>query len=247
MSYFALLYDVVEDFVARRQPYRAQHLSLAQAAHARGELVLAGALAEPVDGALLIFQCSDRSVVESFAEGDPYVRAGLVRRWTVRPWSVVIGDPSFEPSTDAGHGEDPLPAFLERLVAGLSEPWLDKARQFRSVSDVPIQELGAHPDLGERLRDITAALPGTELGVHCRMFVARQQGERIFALAQGTGLLRLRVGRRHAADAYRSGAKPDADLGPDWVDVDAWNPEPPAEAWLRTLRHLASMAHAASD
>jgi hypothetical protein len=79
------------------------------------------------------------------------------------------------------------------------------------------------------------------------MFVARQQGERIFALAQGTGLLRLRVGRRHAAEAYRSGAKPDADLGPDWVDVDAWNPEPPAEAWLRTLRHLASMAHAASD
>ena len=85
MSYFALLYDVVEDFVARRQPYRARHLSLAQAAHARGELVLAGAFAEPVDGALLIFQCSDRSVVESFAEGDPYVRAGLVRRWTVRP------------------------------------------------------------------------------------------------------------------------------------------------------------------
>ena len=49
------------------------------------------------------------------------------------------------------------------------------------------------------------------------------------------------------AYVYRSGAKPDADLGPDWVDVDAWNPEPPAEAWLRTLRHLASMAHAASD
>jgi uncharacterized protein YciI len=247
VSYFALLYDVVEDFAARRQPYRARHLSLAQAAHARGELVLGGAFAEPVDGALLVFHCSDRSVVESFAESDPYVQAGLVRRWTVRPWSVAIGDRSFKPSSVVGYGDEALAAFLERFVAGLSGPWLDKARRFRSVSDVPIQELGAHPDLGERLRDITAALPGTELGVHYRMFVARQNGERIFALAQGTGLLRLRVGRHHAADAYRSGAKPDADLGPDWVDLDAWNPEPPAEAWLRTLRQLASVAHAASD
>jgi uncharacterized protein YciI len=247
MSYFALLYDVVEDFVARRQPYRAQHLSLALAARARGELVLAGAFAEPVDGALLVFHCSDRSVVESFAEGDPYVRAGLVRRWSVRPWSVVIGDPSFEPPSAAGRGSDPLPAFFESFVAGLFGPWLDKAQQFRSVSDVPIEELGAHPDLGERLRDITAGLPGTELGVHYRMFVARQQGERVFALAQGTGLLRLRVGRSHAAEACRSGAKPDADLGPDWVDLDAWNPEPAAEAWLATLRKLASIAHAAGD
>ena len=102
MSYFALLYDVVDDFVTRRQPYRAQHLSLALASHARGELVLGGAFADPPDGALLVFHGSDRSVAERFAEGDPYVRAGLVRRWTVRPWSVVVGGESFEPSSGPG-------------------------------------------------------------------------------------------------------------------------------------------------
>jgi uncharacterized protein YciI len=247
VSYFALLYDVVDDFVTRRQPYRAEHLSLALAAHARGELVLAGAFAEPVDGALLIFHGPDRSAAEGFARGDPYVRAGLVERWTVRPWSVVIGGQSFGPSSTAGLGEDPLPAFFERFVTGLSGRWLDKARQFRPVSDVPIGELGAHPDLGERLRDVTAKLPGTEFGVHYRMFAARTRGGRIFALGQGTRLLRLRVGRSRAAQAYRSGAKPDAELGPDWVELDAWNPEPPAAAWLATLRELAAVAHASGD
>jgi uncharacterized protein len=247
VSYFALLYDVVDDFVTRRQPYRAEHLSLALAAHARGELVLAGAFAEPVDGALLVFHVSDRSVAESFARGDPYVRAGLVKRWTVRPWSVVIGAQSSAPSSIGGVGDDPLPAFFERFVTGLSGPSLDKARQFRFVSDVPIEELGAHPDLGERLRDVTTNLAETELGVHYRMFAARTRRGRIFALAQGTRLLRLRIGRSRAAEAYRSGAKPDAELGPDWVELDAWNPEPPAAAWLATLRELASLAHATSD
>jgi len=91
MSYFALLYDVVEDFVTRRASHRPAHLHYVSEAHARGELVLAGALEEPVDGALLVFRCADRAIVERFAVADPYVVAGLVKRWRVRPWSVVIG------------------------------------------------------------------------------------------------------------------------------------------------------------
>jgi hypothetical protein len=79
------------------------------------------------------------------------------------------------------------------------------------------------------------------------MFAARTQGGRIFALAQGTRLLHLRVGRNRAAEAYHSGAKPDAELGPDWVDLDAWNPEPAAAAWLATLRALASLAYDAGE
>jgi uncharacterized protein len=91
MSYFALFYEVVEDFVARRAPYRAEHLRLAREAEARGELVLAGAFTEPADRALLVFRVADRSVAEAFARNDPYVTAGLVRRWEVRSWAVVIG------------------------------------------------------------------------------------------------------------------------------------------------------------
>jgi len=94
MSYFALSYEVVPDFLARRAPYREEHLRLAREAQRRGELVLAGALAEPADGALLIFRVAERSVVEDFARNDPYVTAGLVTRWQVRPWTVVIGNES---------------------------------------------------------------------------------------------------------------------------------------------------------
>jgi uncharacterized protein YciI len=91
MSYFALLYDVVDDFLARRSAYREEHLRLAREAHRRGDLLLAGALTDPADRALLVFRAADRSTVEEFARNDPYVRSGLVTRWEVRSWAVVIG------------------------------------------------------------------------------------------------------------------------------------------------------------
>jgi hypothetical protein len=91
VSYYLLFYEVVDDFASRRLPYRQEHLRLAEEAHRRGELVLAGALADPADRAVLLFRAADRSVVESFARSDPYVTAGLVVRWEVRAWSVVIG------------------------------------------------------------------------------------------------------------------------------------------------------------
>ena len=91
MAYFVLLYDVVDDFVACRAPFRAEHLRLAGEAHNRGDIVLAGALVEPTDTALIIFRCADKSVAEDFARRDPYVVNGLVKKWTVRPWNVVVG------------------------------------------------------------------------------------------------------------------------------------------------------------
>jgi uncharacterized protein len=99
MGYFALFYNVVDDFVARRAPYRAEHLRLAREANRRGDLLLAGALSDPADRALLVFRAPDRGVVERFVRDDPYVANGLVTRWEVRPWSVVIGnDPSDAPA-----------------------------------------------------------------------------------------------------------------------------------------------------
>jgi len=91
MKYFALTYDVVENFGERRMPFRGSHLKLAQDAHERGEIVMAGALGDPPEKALLIFHSDDISVPERFAQNDPYVTNGLVTTWTVRPWNVVIG------------------------------------------------------------------------------------------------------------------------------------------------------------
>ena len=101
MAYYALFYEVVDDFVARRAPFREEHLKLAQEAHRRGEIVLAGALGEPTDRALIILRGDSLEVAQSFVQKDPYVRNGLVSHWEIRPWSVVIGD---EPGTQAERG-----------------------------------------------------------------------------------------------------------------------------------------------
>ena len=90
--HYLLFYDVVEDYVRRREPHRAAHLARALAAHARGDLVLGGALADPVDGAVLLFRGDSPAVAESFAAGDPYVTHGLVTGWRVRTWTTVVGD-----------------------------------------------------------------------------------------------------------------------------------------------------------
>jgi uncharacterized protein len=92
VAYYALFYDAVDDFIARRGAYRDEHLRLARDSHARGELVLAGALADPADGALLIFQGDNPAVAEAFARQDPYVKNGLITKWRVRNWTVVVGN-----------------------------------------------------------------------------------------------------------------------------------------------------------
>jgi uncharacterized protein YciI len=91
MGYFTLVYDVVENFVERRAPFREPHLQLLRDANARGLLVVSGPLGDPPDGALLIFRAESAAVVEDFARADPYVKAGLITAWRVRPWTIVIG------------------------------------------------------------------------------------------------------------------------------------------------------------
>jgi uncharacterized protein YciI len=91
MPYFALIYELADDYLSRRTAFRQEHLGFATAAHERGEIVLAGAFADPADRALLIFRDADRGAAESFARKDPYVLNGLVKKWEVRPWTVVIG------------------------------------------------------------------------------------------------------------------------------------------------------------
>ncbi|HEU5304179.1 MAG TPA: YciI-like protein [Gemmatimonadales bacterium] len=95
--HYLLFYDVVDDYVARRQPFRSAHLAHARPFVERGELLLGGALAEPVDGAVLLFRSDSERVPEAFALADPYVQHGLVTRWRVRPWTTVVGTMAGEP------------------------------------------------------------------------------------------------------------------------------------------------------
>ncbi|HEY3371972.1 MAG TPA: YciI-like protein [Prolixibacteraceae bacterium] len=89
--YYILFYKTVDNYVERRAPYRGEHLSLAQQAVDNGSLFMGGALADPADGAVLVFKGDSPAVAEQFAMNDPYVKNGLITEWQVRPWMVVIG------------------------------------------------------------------------------------------------------------------------------------------------------------
>ena len=87
---FVLTYGYVENVVERRAPHRPAHLEYAGRWRDEGRIVMAGAVGDPPHGALFVFRVADRAEVEAFAEGDPYVAAGLVTGRDVQPWNVVI-------------------------------------------------------------------------------------------------------------------------------------------------------------
>jgi uncharacterized protein len=95
--HYLLFYEVGNDYVSRRAEFRDAHLEKAWQASARGELVLGGALSNPVDGAVLLFQGDSPEVAEKFARADPYVTSGAVKRWHVREWMTVAGEGAAKP------------------------------------------------------------------------------------------------------------------------------------------------------
>lgn len=90
--HYLLIYDLAPDYLERRAEFRNEHLRLAWEAQERGEMVLAGALDEPADRAMLLFDVDSPQVPQLFAAKDPYVTHGLVRAFHVRRWNTVVGD-----------------------------------------------------------------------------------------------------------------------------------------------------------
>ena len=108
--HYLLFYEVGEDYVSKRAQFRGLHLKKAWEASERGELVLAGALAKPVDGAVLLFSGDSPEVAEKFARAHPYVVNGAVKRWYVREWTTVAGQGAttpIRPKTTAVDKESP--------------------------------------------------------------------------------------------------------------------------------------------
>lgn len=97
MNHYLLFYTLAPDYLEKRGQFRAEHLALAWTACDRGELVLAGALTDPVDEAVFLFKGRSPEVAERFVEADPYVANGLVVEWRVRPWMTVIGESAATP------------------------------------------------------------------------------------------------------------------------------------------------------
>jgi uncharacterized protein YciI len=95
--HYLLFYDVTADYAERRKEFRNEHLKLAWKAHEAGELILGGALADPQNGAILLFQGESPEIAERFAKSDPYIKNGLVKKWWVRKWTTVVGEMASAP------------------------------------------------------------------------------------------------------------------------------------------------------
>jgi uncharacterized protein YciI len=95
--HYLMSYQLSADYMERRGEFRDEHLKLAWEAQERGEIVIAGALADPVDTALLLFQGDSPAAAERFAKADPYVTHGLVTGYTIRQWNTVVGDGATTP------------------------------------------------------------------------------------------------------------------------------------------------------
>jgi hypothetical protein len=89
--HYILFYEIVDDYIERRAHFREAHLKLARESFERGELVLGGALADLVDGVVIVFSGEHPGAAERFAQADPYVANGLVKSWRVRKWTTVVG------------------------------------------------------------------------------------------------------------------------------------------------------------
>ena len=137
MNYYALFYELVDDMVTRRVPFREEHLRLAREARERGELLLAGALADPVDRALLVFHVDDKSKAESFARKDPYVVNGLAKRWEVRLWNVVVGNEQPASSAASGSTARTTETILRRWSARTTKAQLPKYLEHFSKNVLP--------------------------------------------------------------------------------------------------------------
>jgi uncharacterized protein len=87
---FAVAYGYVPEMAERRGPHRGAHLEFLKALLAQDQLVLAGALTDPIDGAWIVVRAESQAAARALMDPDPYARAGLISSVTIRPISIAL-------------------------------------------------------------------------------------------------------------------------------------------------------------
>ena len=88
---YVLFYEAAEDFRAKAPLHFPAHRARFLAFHAKGTLLMVGPLTDAEGGAMGIF--TTREAALDFADGDPFVLGGVVRRWYIREWNEVLAQP----------------------------------------------------------------------------------------------------------------------------------------------------------
>ncbi len=86
---YVLLYEAAADFRAKVPANIAGHRALWKQFTDQGTLLLIGPFTdEPAGGAMGVF--TTRAAAEAFVQTDPFVKNGLVARFTIREWNEVL-------------------------------------------------------------------------------------------------------------------------------------------------------------
>lgn len=93
MKLFAALIDYPANVLERRAPHRAAHLAYLTDLIAHRRALMGGAFADPTEGAIIVYRAASAEEVRRMMDEDPYGKAGLFDRVTIREWNVVVGHP----------------------------------------------------------------------------------------------------------------------------------------------------------
>jgi uncharacterized protein YciI len=81
-------YEVAAGAMPLAQKLFPLHKARLDEFHARGVLLMVGAMEDPRDGAMGIF--TTREAAEEFVGGDPFVLEGVVAKHTISAWNEVL-------------------------------------------------------------------------------------------------------------------------------------------------------------
>jgi uncharacterized protein len=88
---FVVTYRYVTDMENRRTPHREEHLRWLEELADQGLVLLAGALQDPVDSAVLVVRAADLYQARRLVIDDPYAKANLITEVVTRPIGLVVG------------------------------------------------------------------------------------------------------------------------------------------------------------
>lgn len=86
---YVLFYESADEVGSKAPAYFAAHRARWAEFAAGGSLLMIGTFGNPQDeGSMAIF--TSREAAETFAQSDPFVLHGVVRRWSVREWNEAL-------------------------------------------------------------------------------------------------------------------------------------------------------------
>jgi uncharacterized protein len=89
---FVVIYRYVPDMEHRRLPHREGHLRWLHELAEQGLALLAGAIQDPLDSAVLVVRATDLYEARRLLIDDPYAKANLITEVVTRPIALAIGE-----------------------------------------------------------------------------------------------------------------------------------------------------------